>query len=218
MCVVLGAVALIGACSSGGSKTTASAGSVGATNASAHSGGATTSVPTACQFVSSPSLCETVDVTSPTATNGTNAATLTVDIGNETTAPSCAAWIGTPLGQPLYFPGIAIPRGVDTPDSQALVSSARGEILSYRGPGDYSATDVVDTGTAHYPLIFDLDQRSGYNAEYSTANGGQLSLTIKPDGSGSLTFTGLTPWRNHTSTKFPGPLTGTVTWTCVNGS
>jgi hypothetical protein len=76
------------------------------------------------------------------------------------------------------------------------------QLNPYKGPATFGSATSVSSGTV-----------SVRGVTYGLgSNGGTASVTVKPDGSGSLTFTKA----NSQSHAGGEPIDGTVTWTCTD--
>jgi hypothetical protein len=122
------------------------------------------------------------------------------------TSPLSGSWTGTgtyaQCDRYVKLTGVVFQRpGGGNVGSTNLGISVAIPPSTFTGPGTYQSTDGVIT----------VASGSGYS--FSTSSPGKV--TINPDGSGSLVFTGAQD-TNAVSGAVTGTESGTISWTCSN--
>lgn len=121
-------------------------------------------------------------------------------------APSCAAYAASPSD--VFFP----PEFDVVAENHSLSFSATA--AGYRGPGDYSSADNgALTGTISVGVGVGGAQQTTYSI-FRSSIGGSSSMTVRPDGSGTFTFSEWGSDEVRGNTGSAASISGTVDWTC----
>ena len=119
-------------------------------------------------------------------------------------ASSCATYAASPSG--VFFPPEF---GVVAADHSLYFSATA---AGYHGPGDYSsAGNGALTGTISVGV--GGAQQTAYSI-FRSAIGGSSSMTVRPDGSGTFTFSGWGSDEVRGNTGSAASISGTVSWSC----
>jgi hypothetical protein len=199
-------------------------GLVGVTLSACGAAGASTSEPNGARLASLIALNGTLVLTSPFPLN----ASFTDDISTAaTTGGTCAEATQGFLQDGVRYEPPHNPQGVtfNTLDGRHHAVTITMHVGGYNGPATYGKANVfADDG-------LQLMRVDGYS--YGTFLGGDVAVKVAPDDSGQLTFTNLTlipptplapaatsgtpppPTPKPTPLPAAPPLTGQLTWTCV---
>ena len=121
-------------------------------------------------------------------------------------APSCAAYAASSSG--IFFP----PEFDVVVADHSLYFSATA--AGYHGPGDYtSAGNGALTGTISVGVGVGGAQQATYSI-FRSAIGGSSSMTVRPDGSGTFSFSEWGSDEVRGDTGSAASISGTVSWTC----
>ena len=121
-------------------------------------------------------------------------------------ALSCAAYAASSGG--VFFP----PEFDVVAADHSLYFSAMA--AGYHGPGDYaSAGNGPLTGTISVGVGVGGAQQTTFSI-FRSMIGGSSSMTVRPDGSGSFTFTEWGSDEVRGDTGSAASISGTVSWTC----
>lgn len=121
-------------------------------------------------------------------------------------APSCAAYAASPGG--VFFP----PEFDVVSANHSLYFSATAQ--AYHGPDTYeSPGNGTLSGTISVGVGVGGAQQTAYSI-FRSMIGGSSSLTVRPDGSGTFTFSEWGSDEVRGNTGSAASLSGTVTWTC----
>jgi hypothetical protein len=130
--------------------------------------------------------------------------TTAVTTGTGSTIDSCNAWAAE--GEPRV---VELPFIVAAGDERLTVALTR--IAAYTGPGEYTLQAVVTEGI---PDMFPTIEVAGRT--FTNGDGSQATVTMAPDGSGSLRATGLVEQASF-QVAVPDPsarVDFTMEWTC----